>query len=210
MRKNSVIEVSITVLCFIILSLFTNVVGYQMVQSSNKETMSNEVDPKELLFQTILDIANNKDIKKIILHSEMRQSVFFNPGLRFTIFTQNVLTKKELNSAYHIGLVFSRNLDASTMHLILERYQVNHQEKQKEITKIIEKDVTLNRDIAQLSNSNCDCENDDKTSWSFPILCLLLVPFAILGWILYFLGGISFIGEIVWAIGSTLNCPWSG
>ena len=125
----------------------TNVVGYQTVQSSNQKVIKDEVDQKELLFQTILDIANNKEIQRIILNSEMKQGGFFNPGMRFSVITPHVLTKKYLNSAYYIGLILSRIFSASKMHSILERYRVSNQGIQNEITAVIEKDATLKGEI---------------------------------------------------------------
>jgi hypothetical protein len=202
MKKYPLIGVSIIAVVLLVLGSLSNVVGYQSVQSSNQKIISNEVNLKELLLQTIVDIANNKEIQRIILKSQMSRGIF-------PISDIPVLTKNQLKQMFFIGLILSKVICKSRIQSIAGKYHFNNQELHKEINAVIEKDATLNNEISQLSSSKCDCENDNTMSWNFPILCLLLAPFAILGWILYFLGGISFVGEIVWAIGSALNCHWA-
>jgi hypothetical protein len=61
------------------------------------------------------------------------------------------------------------------MHSILERYQVNNQGVQKEITAVIEKDATIKGELTQLSNSKCNCRNNSGvTVWHFPVICTIL------------------------------------
>ncbi|MCX6663459.1 MAG: hypothetical protein NTZ75_04360 [Euryarchaeota archaeon] len=88
MDKYPLIGVSICAVVLIVLGSLTNVVGYQMVQSSNQKTINDEVDQKELLLQTILDIANNKEIQSIILKSQLSREGFFNPGVKFSLFNR--------------------------------------------------------------------------------------------------------------------------
>ncbi|MCX6664323.1 MAG: hypothetical protein NTZ75_08780 [Euryarchaeota archaeon] len=174
MDKNPLIGVSIVAVVLLILGSLTNVVGYQAVQSSNQKVISNEVDQKELLFQTILDLANNREIQKIIMNSEMRKGGFFNPDTRISVFTPHVLTKTELNTAYHIGLILSKNFDVSRIHSMVKQYQLNNQWMQKEITAVIEKDAKLNGEMTQLLNSKCDCGNSlGITAWQFPVMCTI-------------------------------------
>ncbi len=84
MDKKPLIGVSICAVILLILASLSNVVGYQTVQSSNQTVIDNEVNQKEVLFQTILDIANNKEIQRIILKSQINREGFFNPELRFS------------------------------------------------------------------------------------------------------------------------------
>jgi len=219
MQKSPLIGVNICVACVIVLASCTNVVGVQTVQSSNQKIISNEVDQKELLFQTIVDMANDKEIQKIISTSEMRREGFFTPSSNFLVFTPPVLTKKFLNTAYHIGLILSKTISKSKMQSILERYQVNNQEMQKEITAVIEKDATLKEEITQLSSSTCDCEKGNTTGlWNFPILCSILFPIEIFILVLGFFGAIifnyvpyflQFLLDIIVNIVTTLNCFWT-
>ena len=197
MHKNPLIGVSIIAVVLLVLGSLTNVVGYQAVQSSNQKAINSEVDQKELLFQIILDISNNKEIQRLLLNSEIRRGGFFNPDTRFSIFTPHVLTKAELNTAYHIGLIVSKNFDVSRIHSLLEQHQMIPQGVQKEITDVIEKDATLNGEIIQLSNSNCDCEDSlGVTAWQFPVICTILgvIEFFVMFLVLYLHVGINLLG----------------
>jgi hypothetical protein len=212
MKKNPLIGVGIIAGVLLVLGSLSNVVGYQTVQSSNQKVIKDEVDQKELLFQTILDIANNYEIQRVILDSEIRRGGFFNPDTRFSVFTPHVLNKAELNIAYHIGLIFSRILVSSRIHPMLEQYQVSNQALQKEITVVIEKDAILKGEITQLSNSKCDCENiSGVTSWPFPVICLIADIMALIGLFLALTLGCGDICiEIAGILIEIFNCPgWS-
>jgi len=212
MDKKLLIGVSIVAVILLILASLSNVVGYQTVQSSNQTVIDNEVNQKEVLFQTILDIANNKDIQKIILKSQMTNGKFFDSNMKFSAFNIPILTKNQLKQMYLVGLLLSRTISKSKMHSILERYQVNNQGIQKEITAVIEKDATLNKKITQLSNSKCDCEDISVvTSWPFPIICCIAGFLVLIG---VFLALTIGSGDILLNIAGTLikvfNCPgWS-
>ncbi len=45
----------------------------------------------------------------------------------------------------------------------------------KEIITVIEKDTTINSEINQLKDSECDCEKENTTDWDFPIICKILL-----------------------------------
>jgi hypothetical protein len=202
--KYPLIGVSIVAVILLILGSLTNVVGYQAIQSSNQKVINDEVGQKDLLFQTIIDVANNGEIQKIVFSSEMQGGVFFNTGMRFSVFTPQVITKNYLNSAYRIGLVLTKALGVSRMHSILERYQVHNQGMQKDITAIIQKNATLAREIKQLSNSKCDCENiSGVTSWPFPVICLIIETLTLIALALFLRYG-TYIRYILVEIGITL------
>jgi len=209
MNKYPLIGVSIIAVVLLVLAALTNVVGYQTVLSSNQKVIKDEVNQKELLFQTILDIANNKEIQKIAFNSEMMRKEFFNPSIRFSVFTPHVLTKKYLNTAYHIGLILTKTISKSKIHSLLERYQVSYQGIQKEITAVIEKDAKLKNEITQLSNIKCDCENNNTTRWTFYILCTLLFPligFIAFIWVLSHYTIFNNLLLILMDISGMLNC----
>jgi hypothetical protein len=174
MKKYPLIGVSIVAVIVLIVASLSNVVGFQTVQSSNQNVIKDEVDQKELLFQTILDIANNKEIQQIILKSQISRVGFLNPDARYSVFNTPVLTKNQLKHMYVIGLLLSKIISKSKMLSMVEQYRVSNQGMQKEITAVIQKDATINGEITQLSNSKCDCENDNTTGWNFPIFCAIL------------------------------------
>jgi len=219
MRKKLLGGLSIIAVTLLVLGSLTNVVGYQSVQSSTQKVIKDEVDQKELLFQTILDIANNREIQRLLLNSDMKKGTErpFDSGIIFSTFNPDVLTKKELNSAYHIGLILSKTLSTSKIHPILQRYQVSNQGTQKEITAIIEENDTLNNEMNQLTGVHCDCEKNSTTGWNFPVLCALLIPIILFLWIVVYFSLILFHADpyyihnllvILFNIGITLNCGW--
>ena len=217
MKQYPLIGISIIAVIILILASLTNVVGYQSVQSSNKQTINEAVNQRELLFQTIVDIANNKEIQRIILKSQISRGVF--PSSEIPI-----LTKTQIRQMYFLGLILSKVISKSTIQSMIGKYQFSSQEMQKEINAVIEKDTTLNSEITQLKDSECDCENEKEINWIFPALCIFLAPIALSVMILYLFsiflsfGGINvvflrtFFGtlwESISNISQQLNCFWT-
>lgn len=210
MKKYPLIGVSIFAVVVLILASLSNVVGFQSVQSSNQKVINDEVDQKDLLFQTIVDIANNKDIQRIILKSQLSREGFFNPDGRFSEFNTPVLTKNALKHMYLIGSMLSKIISKSRIHSMLEQYQVSNPGMQKEISAVIEKNPIINREITQLSNSECDCENEKTMNWSFPVICTLLFPLFVICFIIaLFYDFIFWPAVIIDYIGLALNCFWA-
>jgi hypothetical protein len=214
MNKYPLVGANIIVVILFVLCSLNNVIGYQSVQSSNQQMINNEVNQKGLLFQTIADIANNNEIQRIILKSQISREGFLNPDTRFPVFTHQVLTKNQLKHVYLIGLMLSKTICKSSLHSMVEQYQLINPKMQQEIKDVIEKDTTLKEEITQLSNSECDCEEDNST-WHFPILCTLLFPLAVLSQALVntgipgilFLIGLTIMIPVVF-IGYALHCWW--
>ncbi len=144
------------------LGSLSNVVGFQTVQLSQQNTIKERINQRELLFKTIVDIANNKEIQRIILKSQMSRGIF--PTTEFP-----VITKNQLRQMHFLGLILSKVISKSTIQSVIGKYQFNNQEMQQELSAIIEKDTILNAEITQLKNSKCDCENDNWTD--HPIIC---------------------------------------
>ena len=209
MNKYPLIGGSICAVILLVLASLTNVVGYQTVQSSNQKMNTSEIDQKELLFQTIADMANNKEIRKVILGSELTRKNIFNSDVKFSAFNHPFLTKRFLNFAYHFGLILSKTISKSKIHSPFEKYAVANKGIQKEINAVIEKNPTLNREITQLSDLKCDCENENTVNWTFPVLCFLLYPLEldamVIGNIIH---GNWYLERIIEAIGYKLNCFW--
>jgi hypothetical protein len=110
---------------------------------------------------------------------------------------------------YVIGLMLSKFISKSRIHSMVEQYQIINQRVQKDITTIIERDATLKGEITQLSNSKCDCENENTTPlWTFPVLCTLLVPLVYLALVAFMMNGNEFYLDIMMTIGLVLHCFW--
>jgi hypothetical protein len=120
MDRNLLIGISICAGVLLILASLSNVVGYQTVQSSNQKRINEEINQKEVLFQLIVDIANNTEIQGSILKSQISRGEFFHPDTKFSMFNAPVLTKNQLKQMYLIGVVLSKIITKSQVHSILE------------------------------------------------------------------------------------------
>jgi hypothetical protein len=159
--KKPLIVVSICAVVLLVLGSLSNVVGYNTVQSSNQQTIKETVNQRELLFQTICDIANNKEIQRIILKSQMSRGIFPTSEIP-------VLTKNQLKQMYLIGMMLSKFIDKSKIQSMAPQYQLSNSGTQQEISTVINKDATLNEKITQLSALNCDCNNDNYKEKGIP------------------------------------------
>jgi hypothetical protein len=202
MKKNPLIGVSICAVVLLIMASLTNVIGYQTVQSSNQSVIKERINQRELLFQTIVDIANNKEIQRIILKSQMSRGIFPTSDIP-------VLTKQQLRQMYLIGFILSKVISKSRIQSIAGKYQFSNPEIQKEISTVIEKNTILNAEITQLQTSDCDCENQNTMNWSFPVLCILLYPLLIVSVILLLLLHYYPFYEFMEALAKELNCFWA-
>lgn len=209
MKKFAIIHISIFIIIIIVLCSLRNVVGYQEDNLSGQKILKEEVNQKELLFQIILDIAHNKDVQRLLYTPEINRERFFDLHRGFLVYKPYVLTRNELNSLYRIGSIFLNKFNAAKIHLIYEHYNDGNEKLQEEINVIIDNDPILKKEMALISSSKCNCENDNTTQWNFPIFCFLLAPLAILAWLIYFAGGSGSLGTIVYAIGGALHCFWA-
>jgi len=165
--KKPLIGFSICAVVLLVLGSLSNVVGYQQLQSSNQQIINEEIHQKELLFQTIVDFANNREIQRIILKHQISRGDF--PVLNIP-----VTTKNQLKQMYLLGLILSKYITKTRMLSIIGKYQFDNQEMQKEISAVIEKNPTLKAEITQLQNSECDCGNKSTTRWPYPVMCSIL------------------------------------
>jgi hypothetical protein len=216
MDKKPLIVVSICAVVLLVLGSLSNVVGYQSVQTSQQNTIKERINQRELLFQIIVDIVNNKEIQRIILKSQMSRGIFPTSEMP-------VVTKTQIRQMYFIGLILSKVISKSRIQSMVGKYQFNNQETQKEISSVIEKDTIINSEITQLQDSECDCEKENFQEWRFPFICVILIilfysPYIILVLIgsilaaipeaLFYLCGILTL--IPWLLGFILKCWWAG
>jgi hypothetical protein len=150
-------------------------INFNTVKASQQNVINERINQRELLFQTICDIANNKEIQLIILKSQMSKGIFPTSEMP-------VLTKHKLRQMYFMGLILSKFISKTRLQSMVHKYQLITPELQQEINAIIEKDVALNTELIQLQNSECDCENENPARfWRFPIICTLLIPLFVVG-----------------------------
>lgn len=201
------LAVGISIIAAILLTLtsLSNVVGYQSVRTSQQNILNERIDQRELLFQTICNIANNKEIQRIIFKSQMSRGIF-------PISYIPVVTKQHLRQMYLIGLILSKIINTSELHSMVQKLQLVNPEIRKKITAIIEKDAMLNAEITQLRNSDCDCQNENTTGlWPFPVICLIALSIFCIGLIF----GIFLFNPYLWflcdignTLGAIFDCFW--
>jgi hypothetical protein len=215
MDKKPLIGVSILAVVLLVMGSLSNVVGYQSVQTSQQNTIKERINQRELLFQTIVDIANNKEIQRIILKSQINRGTFPTSEIP-------VITKQQIRQMYFIGSILSKVVSKSRIHSMVQQYQLLNPIIQGRINGVIDKDVTLSNEISQLQNSECDCENESASEWRFPVICFVLMvlfysPFIVLGLIDIIIGVPTNIfnlflalSYIPWSIGYSLDCRFAG
>jgi hypothetical protein len=176
--KRKCLEIGI-ILLFVGVTIVPTI-NFNTVKASQQNIIKERINQKELLFQTIVDIANNMEIQRIILKSQMSRGIF--PTSEFP-----VVTKNQIRQMYLIGLILSKFISKSRIQSMIGEYQFNNQEIQKEISIVIEKNSIFNAELTQLSSFDCDCENHDSAVWRFPIIC------SILGYLFFGIAGISIV-----------------
>jgi hypothetical protein len=204
MNKYPLIGVTILAVVLLILGSLSNVVGFESIQSSQQNLINERINQRELLFQTICDIANNNEIQRIILKSQMISGKFLGTNTKLP----TPITKQQLRQMYFIGFLLSKFISKTRMQSMVQQHQLINPAIQKEISNVIEKDVTLNNEMLQLSNFNCNCENENTTQWSFPLLCLLLIPFLIISIVYLFLTSDPELIITIEIMGYKLHCSW--
>ncbi|PNX53945.1 MAG: hypothetical protein BV458_01880 [Thermoplasmata archaeon M9B2D] len=181
MDKRPLIVVSLCAVVLLVLGSLSNVVGYNTVQSSNQSVLKERINQRELLFQTICDIANNKEIQRIILKSQISRGIFPSSEIP-------VITKNRIRQMYFLGMILSKIISKSRIQSMIGEYQFSHQAMKNEISAVIKKDATLNSEVTQLINSDCDCDYEQTSSWGFPIFCSILNVLMIIPLILFVFG----------------------
>jgi hypothetical protein len=183
--KKPLIGVSICAVVLLVLGSLSTVVGYQSVQSSNQKIINDKVDQKELLFQTILDLANNKEIQRVIFTSQMNLH-YFTSGMKTLPINTPVITKKHLELAYQLGLLLLKYMTSSRVASIMRPVHDFTPGVQQRITSVVENDTKLNGEINQLSTSDCHCQEKKDFRLLHPVICIIL--FCIIFFELYMVG----------------------
>jgi hypothetical protein len=208
-NKKPLIGASLCAVILLFLGSLSNVIGYHTFQDSQQNVIIESIDRRELLFPTIVDIVNNKEVQRIIQKSHMRQGLFPESNIP-------IVTKNQLKQMYILGLLFSRFISPSRMQSMVGKYQLISPEVQQEINSVIEQNPTLDKEMNQLSNSECNCENEDINPRNFLILCKILyylqAPIVILGYVFFHFPIISLIIDgiiiICWRTAIKLDCEW--
>jgi hypothetical protein len=164
-----------------------------------------EPDSKEYLFETIIEIANNPDIKK--LSSRYNQNLFIydfdNKGILKQLFFKNFqqlfsilfkkpsLTSDYLESIYNKGTELADLFTEDDIAEMMESLSIVNREILVKSDNIIGNDEMLSKKISTLNEINEDI-NPNQLPWNFTIICtilaIIIVPVYTLGVVAY-MGG---------------------
>jgi len=156
--------------------------------TQNKETpVLEDIAPKEYLFETIIEIANNPDIKK--LSSQYNQNLFTcdfdNKGVLKQLFFKNfqllfsILFKKPsltydyLESIYNKGTELAGLFTEDDVAEMIESLSVTNPEVLVKSNNIIRNDEVLSKKISTLKEMNKDIK-PNQLLWNFTIICTIL------------------------------------
>jgi len=146
-----------------------------------------EIEPKDYLFQTIIDIANNPEVKELleqydydlfkvdIDRSVYRKIFFRNPRLIFNIlFTKPSMSVEYLNKCYNNGIEVTNILGEDNVLDIIENVEFTDTNLFDELNNIITNDDEISNQLARLTNINnaLITKNDYEDN---PLFCAILV-----------------------------------
>ena len=165
-------------------------------------------EPKDYLFQTIIDIANNPEIKNLLrqytndmINFDIDKSVYHkiflrNPRLMFnTLFTKPSISSEYLNKCYKDGIEVTNIISEDKVLEIIETVEVTDTEAFEEFNNIILNDEELSGRLVTLKEMNN--ELNPILDYPYPIICsileFLLMPWIFLLDLVYYLQDFIFI-----------------
>ena len=149
-----------------------------------------DVEPKDYLFQTIIDIANNPDVKELFEQYEYdllkvdkarsiyRKILFRNPRLFFnTLLTKPSITYDYLDKSYNKGIEITNIIGNDIVLEMIESIGVTDIEIFDKLNKIIMNDEELSDRISILKEINKELNPDDTSleDFPYPIICSILM-----------------------------------
>jgi hypothetical protein len=206
MKKLVLKGASILAVVLLVLGAQSNVFGYQTVQSSVKKRLNE----KDILFQTICDLADNKEIQKAILES---QGKFQNPFPSTQQISFPTITKRQLYLMYFLGLVLFQIMGKARMESLVKAHPINVQANDR-INSIIGNNTRLKEETAQLTILNCpSCTRSLDWGWNYPIICTILVIIDVISVFLMVIMHPGYIPLTIWMIShgliEVIDCKWS-
>jgi len=161
------------------------------IQPAFATTQPKEIDiePKDNLFQTIIDIANNPDVMKLLeqynhnmftsdydYKSVYRQLLLKKPRLLFSmLFTKPSITYEYLDKCYNKGIEIINIIGENKVLEILESVGFSNTMFLDKIINIIRNDKNLYLRIATLKQMNQEIQLDSILKYHFVICFFLLI-----------------------------------
>lgn len=178
------------IIVFCVIALFV-CVGFQSAFATEPITSTDiikeeEIEPEDYLFQTIIDILNNPEVKNLLEQYKFdffkvdidrnvyRKLLIRDPRLMFnTLFTKSSLSVEYLDKCYNNGIEITNILGEDKVLEIIENVEITDTKLFDEINDIILKDEELSNRLVILNEMNKDIDPD--TPWEYPVICAILL-----------------------------------
>jgi hypothetical protein len=150
----------------------------------------NDVEKKDFLFQTIVDIANNEDFKNLLFEDKnngffldfdnnmrkvYRNILYQNPDLLSLLFlTKNSLTQNKLEFAYEKGLELVNNIGEEKALELIESITITDPTISNGLSDILENNEEINNKIEEIRIMNQEL-NPSLPFDGNPIICGILL-----------------------------------
>lgn len=145
MKKLLLVGGSILAVILMIMGSQTSVVGYQTIRTYNGGFIEERLNQKELLFQTIIDLANNKEIQKIVLTYNIFQLGFFPPIIKTTFKFPDV-TKRQLQFIYGLGSILKGSINKANSINRINQHWVLSKVDLSTISKTIKENAKFSKE----------------------------------------------------------------
>ncbi|KYK22200.1 hypothetical protein AYK21_04050 [Thermoplasmatales archaeon SG8-52-2] len=161
--------------------------GIQPAFAKVEPEQENDVEPKDYLFQTIIDIANNPDVKELLeqynhqlftsdydYKSVYRQLLLKNPRLLYSmLFTRPSITIEYLDKCYNKGIEVTKIIGEDKALEIIEVNKITDTRVFDELNNIIMNDKELSGKIAILKVIKEESSSYTTLGY-FPVFCFVL------------------------------------
>ena len=151
-----------------------------------------ELEPKDYLFETIIEIANNPEVKELFEEYDYKifnldydnkgiiiQILFKNPRLLFSkLFTKPKITNEYLNSVLNEGCEIVDIIGEEKALEMIKSVKLTNPEIVDELHNIVLNDKELTNRISTLEELNEELK-PDKPFWDNPIICSFLMLSAV-------------------------------
>jgi len=169
-----------------------------------------DINPKDYLFLTIIDIADNPDVKELLgqyeynlfninVDRKVYRNIFLrNPRLLFNLLlSKSFITKENLDNYYNLGIEITKILGEEKVLKIIESVEVSNSKIFNKLNSLIINNEEISGRLAILEVMNKKIKPD--TPWiDNPIICVFLMMFFLTS--LLKAAFLEFFGEIVYPI----------
>jgi hypothetical protein len=175
------------VMCLFVGMVFQPAFAVESNVSVDNIKIEEDIEPKDYLFETIIEIANNPEVKELfdeynydlfkvdIDRSFYRKLLIRNPRIMFnTLFTKPSLSVEYIDKCYNNGIEITDILGEDKTLEIIENVEITDTKLFDEINDIISKDEELSNRLVILNEMNKDIKSE--ASWEDnPVICFILM-----------------------------------